>query len=45
MNQIHLEKLTRDTVDDVLKLRVSKEQNIKNASVPFQGDRRRDQLE
>lgn len=26
MNQIHLEKLTWDTVDDVLKLRVSKEQ-------------------
>ena len=26
MNNIHLEKLTWDTVDDVLKLRVSKEQ-------------------
>ncbi len=26
MNQIHLEKLTWDTVDDVLKLRVSKDQ-------------------
>lgn len=26
MNQIHLEKLTWDTVDDVLKLRVAKEQ-------------------
>ena len=26
MNDIHLEKLTWDTVDDVLKLRVSKEQ-------------------
>ena len=26
MNNIHLEKLTWDTVDDVLKLKVSKEQ-------------------